>query len=88
MRGYQKKIIFLKNTGSSLFEEAYFVLKNEGEGNSSHATLVKEANRIIEENFARKKSFKKIFNLRNLTAFCLGSAVAFVVCFAMFSLRF
>ena len=28
VRGCQKKIIYLKNSGSDLFEEAYFIIKN------------------------------------------------------------
>ena len=55
MRGYQKRVVFLKNTGSSLFEEAYFVIRSD-KGEKSHPEGLKkndfleEANRIIEEN--------------------------------------
>lgn len=50
MRGCQKKVIFLKDTGSHLFDEAYFIVSQAcedaciGEGD-----MVFEANRIIEE---------------------------------------
>ena len=51
MRGCQKKVIFLKNTGSELFEEAYFVVSKLGETVSdTEENMIIEANRIIEEN--------------------------------------
>ena len=50
MRGYQKKVIFLKNTGSHLFDEAYFVISREGESAvSNQFDMVLEANKIINE---------------------------------------
>lgn len=50
MRGYQKKVIFLKNTGSHLFDEAYFVVSREGEEAAvGQSNMVSEANRIIRE---------------------------------------
>ena len=50
MRGYQKKVIFLKNTGSHLFDEAYFVMSREGESAASNQfDMVLEANKIINE---------------------------------------
>ena len=49
MRGCQKKVIFLKNTGSSLFDEAYFIISREGEKeNIGENNMIVEANRIIE----------------------------------------
>jgi hypothetical protein len=55
MRGYQKKVIYLKNMESDLFEEAYFVIKDSLEGsNGSTESLVDEANRIIKENIKEK----------------------------------
>lgn len=50
MRGYQKKVIFLKNTGSHLFDEAYFVVSQRGEdAHIEQSDMVFEANRIIKE---------------------------------------
>lgn len=49
-------MIVLRGTGSEIFDEAYFVLKNDGEGrNHSHSqnertAMLLEANRILEEN--------------------------------------
>ena len=55
MRGYQKKVIYLKNMESDLFEEAYFVIKDSTGGDSrSTESLIDEANRIIKENIKQK----------------------------------
>ena len=56
MRGYQRRVIFLKNTGSALFEEAYFVMRSDemAEG-KSEMDMVAEASRIIDENFGKTR---------------------------------
>ena len=52
MRGYQKKVIFLKDTGSNLFDEAYFVVSRKGEeANIEQSDMIFEANRIIKERY-------------------------------------
>ena len=57
MRGYQKKVIFLKDTGSQLFDEAYFVVSRKGEEAHVHQSdMVYEANRIIKESLENKES--------------------------------
>ena len=53
MRGCEKKVVYLKNTGSALFEEAYFILKERSELcgiKGENTDLLVEANRIIAEN--------------------------------------
>ena len=50
MKGYQKKVIFLKNTGSHFFDEAYFVISRQGEEAAiGQSDMILEANRIIRE---------------------------------------
>ena len=81
MRAYQKKVIFLKNTGSELFDEAYFVIScDENRRIFSHATMVSEARRIIEENFEGKKRRSKILSPLSVSAFFLGSFLSVLVC--------
>ena len=85
MRGYQKRVIYLKNTGSRHFEEAYFILREDiGKKSVSSADMIDEANRIIKENFEKERrgfiSSKKWYIL----AFLIGCAAAF----ALFSLIF
>ena len=62
MRGYQKRVVYLKNPGSAIFEEAYFIIKESHEADDEK-TIIDEANRIIEENSGgeRKKKTRKIF---------------------------
>lgn len=56
MRGYQKKVIFLKDTGSHLFDEAYFVVSRKGEeAHIEQSDMVFEANRIIKESIDGKE---------------------------------
>lgn len=52
VRGCQKKIIYLKNTQSNIFEEAYFVIKDNLKDESAcECDMVEEANRILDESF-------------------------------------
>ena len=50
MRGYQKRVVYLKNPGSAIFEEAYFVIKDDLSYGESEKSIIDEANRIIKEN--------------------------------------
>lgn len=51
--GNQKKVIVIKNTNGKFFEEAYFILKEESKSgkNASDSAMIREANRIVNENF-------------------------------------
>lgn len=85
MRGCQKRVVFLKNTGSPYFEQAYFVIRSADERNSKTTEeLVAEASRIIDENFGRKKRIDKKALLTNTVCFIIGafiSAVAVLIIF-------
>ena len=76
MRGYQRRVIFLKNTGSALFEEAYFVMRSEEmtEG-KTEADMVSEAGRIIEENFGKRNKSAKISRLLTLMISFMSGAI-------------
>ncbi len=51
LRGCQKKIIYVKNTKSPFFEEAYFILKNNASViGASDSDMLVEAARIVDEN--------------------------------------
>ena len=50
MRGCQKKMIRLKGMGDTVFEEAYFILRDEERAPIPENALVLEAERIVEEN--------------------------------------
>lgn len=90
VRGCQRKAIFLKNTGSDLFSEAYFIVDEKKScHNLKEGDMIKEANRIIDENLARtganRRGRGKFFGIlgfiiRQLPAFILGAALATMVC--------
>ena len=86
MRGYQKKVVYLKNTGSPVFEEAYFIIKSDYKEDDRYAgnALIEEANRIVEEN-------KKLYYGNKTKRFSLGNLVIFGIGFlsaAILSLLF
>lgn len=82
MRGYQKRVIYVKNTGSSQFEEAYFVIRSDSQPEkSSTDKMVDEANRIINENFGGKKRGFLYSKRWHILAFFMGCAVTFALCF-------
>ena len=85
MRGYQKRVVYLKNTGSSVFEEAYFVIKSDKLNQIDKKRyigeeLIEEANRIIEEN---KKLYERktlgLFNFKNILIFGIGFLCSSVI---------
>ena len=83
LRGCQKKVVFLKNTGSQVFEEAYFVIKHEFEAISEYE-IISEATKIANgcsepQKKARKGKWGFSFFLFSLGFFC-GALVA-CLCF-------
>lgn len=86
MRGYQKKVIYIKHTGSNLFDEAYFVVGPSGE-NMKSGDMVLEANRIIEDSI-RNEPKKRSFRLSEfLYPFLIGvivSTIVFVIVLSVF----
>ena len=88
VRGCQRKVIFLKNTESKIFSEAYFIVDDKAQ-EASEVDMVREANRIIDENLAhttvngeRRRGVGRILGamLRGIPAFLIGAGVAAVVC--------
>ncbi len=78
MRGYQKRIIYLKHTGSHLFDEAYFIVSPNGE-KTRDADMVEEANRIIEDSIGSKGVRKGSSVLGFLYPFLIGVTSALVI---------
>ena len=53
MRGAEKKVIHLKNTGSQLFSEAYFIVNSEkGAPVREIKDMISEADRIIDRSIS------------------------------------
>ena len=89
MRGYQKKVIFLKDTGSHLFDEAYFVVSRKGEeANIEQTDMVYEANRIIRESLmdkeSRIKERKKKLSVSLFLSFFLGVIITLLTGFGCY----
>lgn len=78
MRGYQKRIVFLKHTGSRIFDEAYFLVNPSCE-NENENDMVLEANRIIEDNITKGRDDKKGAFGKSIFPFLLGVAAAGIV---------
>ena len=88
VRGCQRKVIFLKNTESKIFSEAYFIVDDKAR-DASESDMVREANRIIDENLAlttvsreSQRGVGRILGaiLRGIPAFLIGAGVATAVC--------
>ncbi len=81
MKAYQKKMVFIKNTGSALFEAAYFVLSEKAlSENIKRSTMTDEAKKIIKENFKKKKKIK----MSTILSFFTGAALSLIVCLLIF----
>ena len=67
VRGCQKKIIYLKNTDSRVFDEAYFIVKdNCPDDIRGECDMVEEANRILNECISYKIKGEKLGCLKRI----------------------
>ena len=56
IRGAQKRMIVVRTRDSRVFEEAYFVMRREAEGDgASEQDMIREANRILERSLPRDR---------------------------------
>jgi hypothetical protein len=84
VRGCQKKIIYLKNTGSEVFEEAYFLISDKGDTESiDEDDMIEEAGRILDEciylDTENKKRQKIILLIKeNIIPFLFGIVVGVI----------
>lgn len=83
MRAYQKRVIFLKNTGTDSFESAYFVISDKCAEKKDSEDMVSEAKRIIKESFGKGTRFPRIFRASFVFPFVLGVGVAVAVFFLL-----
>ena len=64
VRGCQKKIVYLKNTGSEVFDEAFFVVKENTSEIIEECDMVKEATKILNESFFTEEKDNIILRIR------------------------
>ena len=56
VRGYQKRIIHLKNTESAVFDEAFFLVNERSSKGMCERELIREANRIVDDSLREKEN--------------------------------
>ena len=83
VRGCQKKIVYLKSTGSDVFDEAYFVVRDSALGGIGECDMVKEANRILEDSVSLDKKGSRIktflgYMKRTIIPFLVGITVGMI----------
>ena len=56
VKGCEKRIVYLKNTGSPMFDEAYFVIneKYAARVEGASGSVISEAHRLIEESIKKE----------------------------------
>ena len=85
IKGINKNMIVVKNTGSRYFEEAHFIIKNSAP-ECSERDLVKEATKIVgnvltEKGKASKPRGKAVKGLITfLLSFRSGAAIGILLC--------
>ena len=87
MRGYQKRVIYLKNIESSVFEEAYLVIRpscKKLEENEKEPNFINEANRIIEESVKPCEKKSGAIGLKESIFFITGFLISALICLFVF----
>jgi len=89
IKGCQKKMVVLKNIGSEVFEEAYFILRDPSSNPQSkklnRRDMITEANRIVEMNDLcqyqkNKETDNHCAKKSSIIGFFLGMAFTSVLC--------
>ena len=85
VRGCQKKIIYLKNTGSEVFDEAYFLISERiASDKVDECDMIEEANRIVNECISleiSKDIRQKLLDFfkRNIIPFFIGITTGIII---------
>lgn len=82
MRGCERRVLYLKNCESKLFDEAYFVLRKNTDTPPCANDMLEEATRIIraETTSLRAPRKKKSALSRSFLPFLAGIAVSATIC--------
>lgn len=77
LKGCSRRVIYMKNTDSDIFDEAYFVLRRREErGEGRECDMIREAERIIRESMLDDKKHRK--RERSFYSFAMGLVCASV----------
>ena len=88
VRGCQKRIVYLKNTGSDVFDEAYFIINDKVGLSSDDVDMVKEANKILDEcrigndesgKFSKITGWIKTKGIAVLSGLLIGAVMTFLI---------
>lgn len=87
--GTQKRAVVLKTKENSIFEEAYFILKDD-RTSVKESDMIREANKILKNNIVGGYFFENTENEQHkkqtggLFYFLLGAFCSFVLCTLLF----
>ena len=85
VRAYHKRAIYIKDTGSSVFKEAYFILNDiQGRSDISEDDIISEANRIVEQEVKRIRKDPIFGTKRERINFALGFFLSLVITLAVY----
>lgn len=81
IKGCQKRMIHVKNTGCDLFDEAYFVLKKDVlPSDEFEDNFIQTATAIINQNNLKKSTKKRKKSSNKLLFFILGFVSSAIPC--------
>ena len=87
--GASKKAVVIKTAKNSIFEEAYFILKDNA-NLTVESEMIKEANKLLKKHFpegcyfeTEKRQIKKRTG-NCLAAFLGGALISFILCTVLF----
>lgn len=80
MKGCQKKVIFIKNTGSRMFDEAYFIISRKSEDSRiEQDDMVLEANRIIDDSLDGTEPGRARDRIRKILGYLIPFSAGVVI---------
>ena len=61
LKGAQKRMVMLRTPNNSIFEAAYFILRDDTDvpAKGKQPTMLEEANRILDQSFTPRSALKK-----------------------------
>ena len=80
MRGYKKRVIYVKSADCDIFDNAFFVLKSdknkEKDEKNFTRDMVLEANRVIDERIENDRKRRITLILIGVIAFLFGALIS------------
>lgn len=90
IKGCNKRVIVMKETGNAMIEEAFFILKPEAAKTGvTEGDIIKQANYILEKSLASDKlhglsHHAKVKNRQTLPAFFSGAVIGVIITAGLF----